>query len=150
MDGTLSLPLLWFYWPKNSSMQLFKKKWEVHYLPEVLINHRVNLKARRKNADYTIRLQRSLRSGWFLYFLFYPLKTIPRKMAYSIWIQLKMKVLKGDFKALKALVFALFNLTTYFPMIIKNKNRLSDEEFFEFQQLENTRIYWCPEQNNIS
>ncbi|OMQ09875.1 glycosyltransferase family 2 protein [[Flexibacter] sp. ATCC 35103] len=128
-----------------SAMQLFKRNWEVHYFPEVLINHRVNIKARKKNADYAIRLQRSLRAGWYLYFLFLPLKVIPRKMAYSIWMQLKLKVFKGDFKALKALIYALFNLIVSIPKIIKNKNRFTDKEFDEFQKLDDTRIYWQPE-----
>jgi glycosyltransferase involved in cell wall biosynthesis len=133
-----------------SSMQLFKKNWEVHYLPEVLVNHRVNIKSRKKNADYSIRLQRSLKAGWFLYFLFFPMKLIPRKMAYSIWMQLKLKVFKGDLKALKALVFAGFNLMVCIPKIIKNKQRFSDHEFSEFQKLDNTKIYWQPKENIIS
>ena len=82
-----------------ASYHLFKKKWEIHYLPDVLVNHRVDLKNRKKSADYSLRLQRSLRSGWYLYFLFYPIAVIPRKLFYTLWIQLKSKVFKGDFKA---------------------------------------------------
>lgn len=133
-----------------ASMQLFKKNWEIHYLPEVLVNHRVDIKSRKKSADYSIRLQRSLRAGWYLYFLFLPIKYIPRKMAYSIWMQLKLKVFKGDLKALKALVFAGFNLIISTPKIIKNKQRFSDNEFLEFQKLESTKIYWQPKENFIS
>lgn len=129
-----------------ASYQLFKKKWEIHYLPEVLINHRVSIKLRKKDADYSIRLQRSLRAGWSLYFLFIPLKLIPRKMAYSIWMQLKLKVFKGDFMALKALILAGFDLIAFIPKIIKNKNRLSVHEFSEYQKLENTKIYWLPKE----
>jgi len=128
-----------------AAMQLFKKKWEVHYLPEVLVHHRVNIKSRKNNTDYTVRLQRSLRSGWYLYFLFFPIKVIPRKMAYSIWMQLRLKVFKGDYKALKALVFALFNLIGSIPKIIHNKNRFGYGEFSEFRKLGDTKIYWQPE-----
>ncbi|KAF2342018.1 glycosyltransferase family 2 protein [Flavobacterium tistrianum] len=129
-----------------ASYQLFKKKWEIHYLPEVLINHRVDIKLRKKDADYSIRLQRSLRAGWSLYFLFMPLKLIPRKMAYSIWMQLKMKVFKGDFMALKALILAGFDLITFVPEIVKNKNRFSELEFSEYQKLGETKIYWLPKE----
>jgi glycosyltransferase involved in cell wall biosynthesis len=128
-----------------ASYQLFKKNWEVHYLPDVLVNHRVNVKARRNNADYAIRLQRSLRSGWYLFFLFYPLKTIPGKMAYSLWIQLKQKVFKGDFKGLKAIVLALLDLVWNMPRILKNSNRLTVKEYGDYQKLEGTKIYWQPE-----
>ncbi|QOG03816.1 glycosyltransferase family 2 protein [Flavobacterium sp. MDT1-60] len=128
-----------------ASYQLFKKNWEIHYLPYVLVNHRVDVVTRKNNNDYALRLQRSLRSGWYLFFLFYPISIIPRKMVYSIWIQLKSKVFKGDLKALKALVLALFDLLFSFPKIIKNANRLSMQEYKDFQNLEDAKIYWKPE-----
>lgn len=128
-----------------ASYQLFKKKWEIHYLPEVLVHHRVDLKSRKKDADYTIRLRRSLRSGWYLFFLFYPVNIIPQKMAYSIWIQLKVKVFKGDFKALQAILLALLDLMRSIPRIIKNCNRLSPKEYDIYQKLEDTKLYWQPE-----
>lgn len=137
-----------FYGEENfASFQLFKTNSEIHYLPEVLVHHRVDVKARRNDADYTIRLRRSLRSGWYLFFLFYPLKSIPRKMGYSLWIQLKMKVFKGDFKALKAIVLALFDLIWNFPNIIKNSNRLTQKEYESYNQLPETKIYWQLELN---
>jgi glycosyltransferase involved in cell wall biosynthesis len=127
-----------------AAYQLFKKKWEIHYLPEVLVHHRVDVKARKRNADYVIRLRRSLRSGWYLFFLFYPLKLIPRKIVYSIWMQLKLKIFKGDFKALQALVLALFDLVINLPKIITNSNRLSQKEYDTYQKLEPPKIYWKP------
>lgn len=127
-----------------ASFQLFKKHWQVHYLPKVLVNHRVDVKARKQHKDYLQRLRRSLRSGWYLFFLFYPLNEIPRKMAYSIWIQSKLKVFKGDFKALQALLLALFDLVWNIPKILKNSNRLTVKEYETFNQLEETKIYWQP------
>lgn len=128
-----------------ASYQLFKKEWEVHYLPEVLVNHRVDIAERKNNNDYAIRLQRSLRSGWYLYFLFYPISVIPRKVLYSIWMQLKTRVFKGDSKALRALLLAIMNLFVNIPNILKNTNRLSLKEYNLYQQLEGTKIYWKPE-----
>jgi glycosyltransferase involved in cell wall biosynthesis len=134
-----------FYGEENfASYHLFKKKWEVHYLPDVLVHHRVSLKSRKNNSDYTIRLRRSLRAGWFLFFLFDPLHLIPKKMAYSLWIQLKMKVLKGDFKALLAIVLALFDLVWSMPLILKNRDSLSINEYTNYQELKSTKIYWNP------
>lgn len=128
-----------------ASYQLFKKKWEVYYLPEVLVNHRVDVKSRKGNADYYTRLQRSLRAGWYLYFLFYPKKKIPRKMVYSLWIQFKLKVFKGDFKALGAITLAFLDLALSFPKIIKNSNRLTQNEYDLYNKLPETKIYWRPE-----
>lgn len=135
-----------FYGEENfASFQLFKKNWEVHYLPEVLVNHRVDVKGRRDNADYAIRLRRSLRSGWYLFFLFYPLKTIPGKMGYSLWMQFKLKVFKGDFKALQAIVLALLDLVLNMSRILKNSNRLTMKEYEAYNELPETKIYWQPE-----
>ena len=135
-----------FYGEENfASYQLFKKNWEIHYLPEVLVNHRVDVKLRKNHGDYTIRLRRSLRSGWYLFFLFYPLQKIPRKMMYSIWIQFKLKVFKGDFKALKAIILALFDLVWNTPLILKNRNRLTKKQYEVYNQLPETKIYWQPE-----
>jgi glycosyltransferase involved in cell wall biosynthesis len=128
-----------------ASYQLFKKKWEIRYLPEVLVHHRVDLKSRKNNTDYIIRLRRSLRAGWYLFFLFYPISTIPRKMAYSIWIQLKLKVFKGDMKALQAISLALLDLLLAIPNILKNSNRLTLEEYDTYLKIADTKIYWDPE-----
>ncbi|TAF63143.1 MAG: glycosyltransferase, partial [Flavobacterium sp.] len=119
-----------------ASYQLFKQHWEIHYLPQVLVHHRVDIKARKTHADYSFRLRRSLRSGWYLYFLFYPLKSIPRKMGYSLWMQFKLKVFKGDWKALQAILLGLLDLLMAIPMIIKNSNRLTIEEYMAYQKLE--------------
>jgi len=135
-----------FYGEENfASFQLFKKEWEIHHLPEVLVHHRVDFKARKKNNDYVQRQRRSLRSGWYLFFLFYPLKTIPQKMVYSLWIQFKYKVFNGDFKALQAIVLALFDLIWNIPSIIKNSNRLTQNEYESYNQLAETKLYWQPE-----
>jgi glycosyltransferase involved in cell wall biosynthesis len=141
-------PAWFFFYGEEdfASYQLFQKNWQIHYLPQVLVNHRVDLKSRRNNADYTIRLRRSLRSDWYLFFLFYPISTIPRKMAYSFWIQFKTKVLQGDFKALKAVVLALFDLIWNSPRIIKNSNRLTQQEYDDYNQLPETKIYWESEE----
>lgn len=135
-----------FYGEENfASYQLFKEKIEIHYLPEVLVNHRVDVKLRKNNADYTIRLQRSLCSGWSLFFLFYPLKTIPKKMAYSLWVQFKTKVCKGEIKALKAIVLALLDLVWNTSKIIKNSNRLTIQEYEAYNLLPETKLFWQPE-----
>jgi glycosyltransferase involved in cell wall biosynthesis len=135
-----------FYGEENfASYQLFKKNWKVFYLPEVLVNHRVDNKARKKNKDYVERQRRSLRSGWYLFFLFYPVRSIPRELGYSLWMQFKAKVFKGDFKALYVLLLALLDLVLNVPRILKNSNRLTTKEFEVYTQLPATRLYWQPE-----
>ncbi len=128
-----------------AAFHLFRKGWHIHYVPEILVQHRVNLKKRRKAKDYLWRLRRSLRSGWYLYFLFYPVKLIPKKMTYTLWMQLKLKVFKGEFKVVVPLLLAIFDVCINFPRLVKNAYRLSDEEYLKYQQLPNTVYYWKPE-----
>ncbi|MCB7481334.1 glycosyltransferase family 2 protein [Christiangramia sediminis] len=127
-----------------ASYHLFKKNWEVHYLPQVLVHHRVNVKARRTEKDYSQRLRYSLRAGWFLYLLFLPLKFIPRKLAYSIWIQLKIKVFKGNKQALKSLLLAGKDLLFNLPRLIAFRKKLSAREYNIYIGLSDTKIYWHP------
>ncbi|MEO8515694.1 MAG: glycosyltransferase [Flavobacterium sp.] len=128
-----------------ASYHLFKKNIEIHYIPQVLTHHRVDVKGRKKDKDYVERLRRSLRAGWFLFFLFLPWSTIPRKMVYSLYIQLKLKVFKGDFRALRAIVLALMDLILNSPRIFKNSNRLTFEEYNSYNKLPYTKLYWKPE-----
>ena len=127
-----------------ASYQLFKKDWEVHYSPQILVHHRVNVKERKQNDDYLIRLRQSLRAGWYLYFMFLPLKMIPRKIAYSVWMQLKLKVFREDIQALKALLLAFGDLISNSKKISVNSNRLSKVEYQRYSLLTDTKIYWKP------
>ncbi|WP_426483875.1 glycosyltransferase family 2 protein [Flavobacterium sp. 2] len=128
-----------------ASYHLFLNKWEIHYLPTILTHHRVDIKSRKKHKDYVSRSRKSLRAGWYLYFLFYPVKMIPKKLAYSIWMQLKSKVFKGDLKAFIAINLALFDLVWSFPKIVKNSKRLTQSEYDLYNQLPAAKIYWQPE-----
>ncbi len=128
-----------------ASYQLFKKDIEIHYVPKILVHHRVDNKARKKAKDYNVRLRRSIRSGWYLYFLFYPISKIPKKILYSVYMQYKTKIFKGDFRVLIALLQAKVDLFLNLPNIYKLKNRFTKKELKEYQKLSTTKIYWSPE-----
>jgi glycosyltransferase involved in cell wall biosynthesis len=51
-----------------ASLQLLKKGLEIHYVPQILVHHRVNVSSRKNDADYQVRKRRSLRSAWYNYF----------------------------------------------------------------------------------
>jgi len=125
-----------------AAYHLFKLNLEVHYLPQVLVHHRVDVKSRKHQHDYTRRLRRSLRSGWYLYMMFVPKRLVPQKMTYSIFMQLKLKVFQGDFKAMKSLLLALFDFMVNFSRALKNSNRFSIKEYKSFNNLKPTKIYW--------
>lgn len=128
-----------------AAYQLFKKNIEIHYLPSVLVHHRVDVLARKNNQDYQLRLRRSFRSGWYLYFMFYPLSIIPKKLLYTLWIQLKTKTFKGDFKATLGIIQAVFDVLFNFPKLLKQSNRLTNNEYQSLLKLPPTQLYWKPE-----
>ena len=132
-----------------ASYHLFKKGWEVWFVPDVLVHHRVDVKSRRNLSDYKIRLIRSLRSGWYLYFLFYPMILVPKKLSYTLWIQVKTKILKGDFKAFLAVLSAIFDLIVNLPKLMRNRDALTTKEFKEFINIANTKIYWKPNNEKL-
>lgn len=128
-----------------AAFQLFKNGWEVHYLPEVFVHHRVDLKARKNEKDYRLRMRRSLRSGWYLYIMFYPWQEIPRRFSYTLWMQIKNRALKGDWKATLAITQAMGDVIINLPRLLKNSNRLTTAEFKAYSKLPETKIYWIPE-----
>lgn len=147
MDAWKNIPNYpdWFVFygeEEFAGYHLFKKDWEVWFVPDILVHHRVEVKKRKKDKDYQIRLRRSLRSGWYLYFLFYPWALIPKRFLYTVWIQFKNKVLKGDFKVFVAIVQAMGDVVVNMPRLLKNANRLSKKEFLEYSKLPETKLYW--------
>ncbi len=128
-----------------ASFQMFKRKWQVNYLPSILVHHRVNIKDRKKDKDYQSRTRMSLRSGWFLFFLFLPLSQIIKKFCYSLWHQFKTKILKGDWNATKGIFQALFDLIIKLPKIISERDKLSSKEYQKYNALNEAKIYWKPE-----
>jgi glycosyltransferase involved in cell wall biosynthesis len=124
---------------------LFKKGWEVHYVPQLLVHHRVAVKSRKNAPDYSTRTRRALRSAWYMYFMFYPISQIPRKIGYSIYAQIKLKTIKGDYLATLGLVRAMVDVLVNCPKIYKNSKRFSKQEMNNYQKLPETKIYWKPD-----
>ena len=127
-----------------ASCHLFKKNIEIHYVPELLVHHRVDVKNRKILSDYQQRLRRSFRSGWYLFFIFVPVRFIPKKLAYSFWIQFKTKMIKGDWKATFAILQAISDVVINFPKIIKARKSLTKKEYQSFMKLTPAKIYWNP------
>ena len=129
-----------------ASLQLLKKGLEIHYVPEILVHHRVNVSARKNDKDYQLRRRRSLRAGWYNYFLFFPVSIIPKKMTYSIWQQIKIHTFKGNLKATLGMLQAMGDVIVNIPKFLKNNNRLSNNEYKKYIQLPEVKVYWHPDE----
>jgi len=135
-----------FYGEENyASMHLFRKGLEVHYLPTVFVQHRVDLGERRTHPDFGRRMRFSLRSGWASYFIFLPWSSAAKMMAYTQWMQLKLKVFKGDKTALKALARANFDLLGWLPKMLSAQAKFTKKQYEAYSKLPETVIYWKPE-----
>jgi glycosyltransferase involved in cell wall biosynthesis len=127
-----------------ASLQLLKKGLEIHYVPEILVHHRVNVSARKNDKDYQIRRRRSLRAAWYNYFIFFPISIVPQKLAYSIFQQIKNHTFKGNYKATFGMLQAIGDLIVNITNFIKNSNRLTNKEYKEYCDLTEAKIYWHP------
>ena len=129
-----------------ASIQLLKQDWEIHYVPELLVQHRVDRMARAKSkTNAAFRYRSAIRADWYNYFLFFPLIEIPRMMTYSIWIQFKNRIFKRNFKIIFPLFLAIIDLIVAIPKLIKHRNGLSSEEYEKYLKLNEAKIYWEPE-----
>lgn len=132
-----------------ASLHLFKKGFTVDYVPEILVQHRVDLVARAKiNKDGEIRYRRAFRSGWYLYFIFYPFSTIPKKLAYSLYMQLKLRVFNGNFRAVFPLIRAISDVVVNSGKLRRMRQPLTKNEFLSYSKLPESKIYWKPENAN--
>jgi len=127
-----------------ASFEVHKKNIEVHYLPSVLVHHRVDLLERKYYRDYQWRMRRSYSSGWYLFCLFYPLQFLPKRFFYSIWIQLKTKTFKGDVLATLALFQAMFDVILNLPKLVKYSSRFTKNEFENYLKITEPKIFWKP------
>jgi hypothetical protein len=60
-------------------------------------------------------------------------------------MQFKLKVVKGDFTALKSLILGLVDLLAKTPKNIKHRNALTVKEYNNYKLLKPAQIYWYPE-----
>ena len=125
-----------------ASFHLFKRNWEIHYYPDILVQHRVDVHSRKNNKDYVARTRRALRAGWSNYLMFYPIKLIPRKLAASIWRQFKGKILRGEYIIILSLISALFDILSKSKKLFMNSNRLTQAEYDKYINLKQLPIYW--------
>jgi glycosyltransferase involved in cell wall biosynthesis len=125
-----------------ASIQLFKKNWEVHYLPSILVHHRVDNKARKKDKDYYLRARRSLRADWYNYIIFYPNNSIFRLFLSSIKSQILKASKTKDIKVINNLFLVVKDLLKNSFRLIKNRNNLTNSEYQEWKRLPDAKIYW--------
>lgn len=131
-----------------ASLHLFKKGWEVHYLPSVLVHHRVDNKARKLNKDFYKRQYKSLRADWFNFLIFYPRSVYLRKITYSIIKQVQNKLVKGNFSVIKIIIKTLLDLFVQFKKIKNYRAPLSQYQLIKWFQLSDPIIYWTENDGN--
>lgn len=139
-------PAWWkFYGEEDfAAYQLFTKKLIIQYVPDIFVQHRVDVKARKLQSDYQLRLRRAWRAGWSLMLLFYPWNAFFRAFAYSVYTQFKSRIFKSEPAAIKPMTLALFDFFTSVPRLLNSRKALSKSQYSDFQKLPAAKIYWQP------
>ncbi len=139
-------PAWWkFYGEEDfAAYQLFTQKLLVQYVPDIFVHHRVNVKARKLQADYQLRLRRGWRAGWSLMILFYPWSSFFRAFAYSVYAQFRNRIFKSEPQAIKPLTLALADFFTALPRLLRNRKALTKAQYSDFQKVPTAKIYWQP------
>ncbi|APS38807.1 Glycosyltransferase, GT2 family [Salegentibacter agarivorans] len=132
-----------------ASFQLVQKDWEVHYLPSVLVHHRVDNKARVNNKDYYVRQMLALRADWFNYLIFFPKLFMVKKIFYSLIMQLKKAVQYKSWKIFNLTLRALWSIFENYKLIKFSRNSLSKNQLKKWIDLPPAKIYWKPIGNYI-
>lgn len=126
------------------AIQLFKQGKEIHYTPDVFVHHRVDLNKRKKEKDYYKRLYLSIRSGCYIYLMFYPKSKALKSVVYSFYVKIKDKVLMGDFKVLWLLIKVIASILYNSKKLLKNSLRLSNKEYNTYRKLPQEKLFWKP------
>ncbi len=137
----------WFFFYGEedfASYHLFKNNWKIIYNPALFVQHRVDIKSRRKDTDNLKRARMSLRSGLYLFFLFLPFKIAVYSFLSSIWVYIKNKIFKGNRIATIAFFQVMFDLIINTPRLIRYRDTLTKKEYSIFKQLPDPQIFWTP------
>ena len=129
-----------------ASLDLLKRNWSVHYLPRVLVHHRVNMAKRKADeAQRLWRYSRQLRGGIFVLLLFYPLRVLPVRLAYAFWTQVRLRLIKErDWGVVRRLMWVVKEILRNIPQILRMRAPLNGSQWREWNELPPAVIYWVP------
>jgi glycosyltransferase involved in cell wall biosynthesis len=129
-----------------AALQLLRSGWEVHYVPQIVVHHRVDFQKRRSNkVERLWRYGRHFRSGIFVMLLFYPLTALPRRLAYVIWMQVRQRLLKQhDWRVVPVWLWMMGKIAGNAHRIWRSRTALGASQWKEWNTLAPAIIYWEP------
>jgi GT2 family glycosyltransferase len=125
-----------------ASFELLRRGWEVHYLPSVLVHHRV-VPRERPAAERVWRYRRQLRAGLYLACLFHPTRELPRRLAYSFWDQLRRRAWREP-RVLLDLMWVAKELGLGAPRLLRSRSPLDELAWRTWRTLPPEVVYWTP------
>jgi len=60
-------------------------------------------------------------------------------------MQFKKIIFRRNYRVIKPLFLALFDLLIAIPKLFKQRNAMTSEEYKSYNKLEEAKIYWTPE-----
>lgn len=119
---------------------LFAHGWEVRYLPQVLVHHRVT-PAERPAAERAERGRLQLRSGIFTILLTAPAARLPRLLAHVVKSQLTRH---RSLRTVSDLLRVGASVLGHLPRILTERRALSPDAWRRWVDLDPAEIYWRP------
>lgn len=150
MDAWRNIPDYpgWFVFggeERFAASHLFLKGWEVHYLPYLLVHHRVDMQARRNTSANFYKYHKTLRAGLYLFILFYPWTAALRALAYSIAVQVQKRLLQErNWIMGKGIVLALRDVLIHLPRLLKQRSAFTSQQWQQWRNLPDEVVYWQP------
>jgi GT2 family glycosyltransferase len=119
---------------------LFAHGWEVRYLPEVLVHHRVT-PSERPAAERAERGRLQLRSGLFTLLLTAPATRIPRLLGHVMKSQLSRH---RSLRTVGDLARVGGSVIRHLPRMVAERRAMSEDAWRRWLRLDPAEIYWRP------
>ena len=127
-----------------ASMALLQKRWEMHYVPDLLVHHRVEVRQRKNDADYAYRQRKAFANSIRNYMTFYPYFRLPYTLAYCTVMQFLNKLKARDYVAFWVTFRAIFSILGTLGVLFQSRYRLTKMQYIRMKKLPLNPIFWKP------
>jgi GT2 family glycosyltransferase len=126
------------------SVNAYRLGWTVHYLPAVLVHHRVDTEARKKDRKRRyFSFKSQLSNQLKIAAICYPLRKLPNFYFRILWHNFWKYAVRS--KMYIPYLASVWNFLCQVPIIIRNRKPLSTEQYIAWSSLPPPVYYWQPE-----
>lgn len=128
-----------------AALELHRHGLEIHYLPAVLVHHRV-VPSERAAAELAWRYRRQLRGSLIVMAMFLPPGAYLRSLVYAFGAQIRRRLLaERRWRAVGDLAWVAARLVLDAPRAARARAPLTASQWRRFRALPEAVVYWRPE-----